>query len=43
MDNVDVIHCVLENKESLLELHSADGASFYFTYIKYILKKYKLK
>ena len=23
MDNVDVIHCVLENKESLLELHSA--------------------
>ena len=36
MDNTDVIHRVVENKQSLLELHSADGASFYFTYI-YIL------
>ena len=36
-DNVDVIHRVLENKQSLLESHSADGASFYFTYLKYVL------
>ena len=37
MDNVDVIHRVLENKQSLLEVHSADGALFYFTYIYYVL------
>jgi hypothetical protein len=33
MKNANVIHRVLENKQSLLELHSADGATFYFTYI----------
>ena len=37
MDNVDVIHRVLEKKQSLRELHSADGASFYFTYIFFVL------
>ena len=39
MDNADVIHRVLENKPSLLELHSADGAPFYFTYMKYVFEK----
>ena len=38
MDHVDVIHHVLENKESFLEMHSADGAPVNFTYIKYVLK-----
>ena len=33
MDNADVIHRVLENKQSLLELHSVDGAPVYFTYM----------
>ena len=33
MDNVDVIDRVLENKQS----PSADGATFYFTYIQYLL------
>ena len=28
-DNVDVIHRVLENKQSLLEMHSVDGAPGY--------------
>ena len=37
MDNADVIHRVLENKQSLLELHSADGAPFYFTYTKVVI------
>ena len=47
MDNTDVIHRVVGNKQSLLELHSADGASFYFTYIHfyftyiyYVFEKY---
>ena len=47
MDNTDVIHRVVENKQSLLELHSADGAPFYFTYIYfyftyiyYVFEKY---
>ena len=40
MDNTDVIHRVVENIQSLLELHSADGASFYFTYIYYVFEKY---
>ena len=34
MDISNVIHRVLENKQSLLELHSADRAPVYFTYIK---------
>ena len=33
MDIANVIHRVLENQQSLRELHSADGALFYFTYI----------
>ena len=37
MDIANVIQRVLENKQSLLELHSADGASLYFTYIYYVL------
>ena len=37
MDNADVIHRVLENKQSLLELHSADRAPFYFTYTKVVI------
>ena len=37
MDNTDVIHRVVENKQSLLELHSADGAPFYFTYTKVVI------
>ena len=39
MDIANVIHRVLENKQSLLELHSADGASFYITYLKYVFEK----
>ena len=39
MDNANVIHRVLENKPSLLQLHSADGAPFYFTYMKYVFEK----
>ena len=38
MDNANVIHRVLENKQSLLEMHSADGASVNFTYIKYVFE-----
>jgi hypothetical protein len=39
----NVIHRVLENKQSLLELHSADGASFYLPiYIMY-LKQYNYR
>jgi len=37
MDIANVIQSVLENKQSLLELHSADAASLYFTYIYYVL------
>ena len=37
-DNVDVIHRVLENKQSLLEMHSVDGAPVYFTYINFVFK-----
>jgi hypothetical protein len=33
MDNVDIIHHVLENKQSLLKLHSEDGVAVYFSYI----------
>ena len=40
MNIATVIHRVLENKQSLLELHSADGASFYFTYIFLYFKQY---
>ena len=47
MDIANVIQRVLENKQSLLELHSADGASvyftyifLYFTYIYYVFEKY---
>ena len=29
MDIADVIHRVLENKQTLLEMHSADGAPVY--------------
>ena len=43
MDIANVIHRVLENKQSLLELHSADGASFYFTYIYYVFEKILLR
>ena len=43
MDNADVIHRVLENKQSLLEMHSADGASFYFTYIYYVFETYNYR
>ena len=43
MDNADVIYRVLENNQSLLELHSADGASFYFTYINYVFKIIQLQ
>ena len=32
MDIANMIHRVLENKQSHLELHLADGAPFYFTY-----------
>ena len=39
MDIANVIHRVLENKPSLLELHSADGAPVYFTYLKYVFSK----
>ena len=39
MDSAGIIHRVLENKESLLNLHSEHGAPFYFTYIKYIIFK----
>ena len=39
MDNAGVIHRVQENKQSLLELHSADGAPFYCTYLKYVFEK----
>ena len=39
MDIANVIHRALENKQSLLELHSADGAPFYFTYLKYVFEK----
>ena len=42
MDSAGIIHPVLENKESLLDLHSVDGSSFYFTYIKYIFKTIQL-
>ena len=38
MDNADVIHRVQENKQSLLELHSVDGAPVYFTYINVLFK-----
>ena len=43
MDIANVIHRVLENKQPLLELHSADGASFYFTYIYYVFEKILLR
>ena len=36
MDSAGIIHRVLENKESLLELHSVDGAPFDFTYKLYL-------
>jgi hypothetical protein len=36
MDIANVIHRDLENKPSLLESHSVDGAPFYFTYMKYV-------
>jgi hypothetical protein len=39
MDIADVSHCVLENKQSLFESHSADGASVYVP-IKYVFQKY---
>ena len=39
MDNANVIHRVLENKPSLLDLHSADGAPFYCTYLKYVFEE----
>ena len=43
MDIANVIQRVLENKQSLLELHSADGASFYLPiYIMY-LKQYNYR
>jgi hypothetical protein len=42
MDSAGIIHRVLENKESLLNLHSVDGAPFYFTYIEYMLKTNQL-
>ena len=38
MDSANVIHRVLENKESLLDLHSVDGAPFDFTYIEYVFE-----
>jgi len=38
MDNTDVIHRVVENKQSLLELHSADGGIIlFYLYIFFIL------
>ena len=40
MDIANVIHRVLENQQSLRELHSADGALFYFTYIFLYFKQY---
>ena len=43
MDSAGIIHRVLENKESLLELHSVDGAPFDFTYINYIFKTIHLQ
>ena len=44
MDIANVIHRVLENQQSLRELHSADGASFYFTYIFFLyLKQYNYR
>ena len=43
MDIANVIHRVLENKQSLLELHSADGAPFYFTYIYYVFETIQLR
>ena len=42
MDIANVIHRVLENQQSLRELHSADGASFYFTYIYIVLETIQL-
>ena len=39
MDSANVIHRVLENKESLLlDLHSVDGAPFDSTYIEYVFE-----
>ena len=43
MDIANVIHRALENKLSLLELHSADGASFYFTYTYYVFETIQLQ
>ena len=43
MDNADVIHRVLEHKQSLLEPHSVDGAPVYFTYIKYVFETIQLQ
>ena len=36
MNISNVIHRDLENKPSLLESHSVDGAPFYFTYMRYV-------
>ena len=42
MDSAGIIHRVLENKESLLNLHSVDGAPFDFTYIEYVFETIQL-
>ena len=42
MDIANVIHRVLENQQSLRELHSADGASFYFAYVFFVLETIQL-
>ena len=42
MDSAGIIHRVLENKESLLDLHSLDGAPFDFTYIEYVFETIQL-
>jgi|AACY02.11.fsa_nt_gi hypothetical protein len=42
MDTADNIRRVLENKESLLNLHPFDGAQLDFSYTKYIFKTIEL-
>ena len=42
MDSAGIIHRVLENKESLLNLHSVDGEPFDLTYINDIFKTIQL-
>ena len=43
MDIANVIHRVLENQQSLRELHSADGASFYLPIYILYFKQYNYR